>query len=255
MDDEDSKTRTKKADILISNPPSFLLQSKILSRADGMALVGVLALLPALLLLSFGFFIIGSQSLRQSRTLHFCRQEGLKVQHNTAKSLESLLHLNPIASRLRLQRKASRIALKTALATGSPQNIAAARLVDQIVAFQQRQLQSRQYYLVTKMKTQLLKGFRRLKKGLSQLGAQNLKGIPPQVQLLKKPSQSITPNYLVPLSFADRAKLEWKWQTNKDPEIIATKSPHLERFSLKGACATSLKKGSQKWIASLIAVK
>lgn len=229
-------------------------QTNSLSNEDGMALIVLLALMPSLLLLFVGYFIIGNQSLRQSRVLHTCRAEGLKSQFAVATNLDLLLKLNPLAHRLRVSRMATRAALSVAI-LGPPQAFIAALRADKLVAAKQEALHFRQQSLLTAMQTQLKVGYLNIQAKLRHLGVQSIEGFQPKIAIAGLPVGSPTPNYQPLPSFTELSKIQFRWRipTQKDP-WLETKSK-LSQNSLNSACAVGIKERFKKWKPSLIAVK
>ncbi|MBK8201847.1 MAG: hypothetical protein IPK68_05865 [Bdellovibrionales bacterium] len=229
-------------------------QTNSLRNEDGMALIVLLALMPALFLLFVGYSIIGHQSLRQSRALHTCRVEGLKSQFTVAKTLDLLLKLNPLAHRLRISRMATRAALAVAI-LGPPHVLIAAQRADNLVAAKQEALQFRQQSLLASMQTQLKIGYFDLRAKLRLLGVQSIEGIQPKIAIAALPAGSPTPNYHPLPNFTELSKIQFRWRipTKEDPWL--EKKSTLSQNFLNSACAVGIKERFKMWKPSLIAVK
>jgi hypothetical protein len=229
-------------------------QKDCLSNEDGMALIVLLALMPTLFLLFVGYFIIGHQSLRQSRALHTCRVEGLKSQFTVSTTLDLLLKLNPLAHRLRRSRMATRAALTVAI-LGPPHAFIAAQRADNLVAAKQEALQFRQQSLLASMQTQLRLGYFNLQAKLRHLGVESIEGIQPKIAIAALPVGSPTPNYHPLPNFTELSKIQFRWRipTKEDPWL--EKKSKLSQNFLNSACAVGIKERFKMWKPSLIAVK
>ncbi|MBK7844795.1 MAG: hypothetical protein IPJ71_14100 [Bdellovibrionales bacterium] len=229
-------------------------QTNILKNENGMALIVLLALMPALILLFVGYFIIGHQSLRQSRALHTCRVEGLKTQFTVATTLGMLLKLNPLAHRLRISRTATRIALAAAI-LGPPHVLIAAQRADNLVAAKQEALQFRQQSLLKSMQTQLKIGYFDLRAKLRHLGMQSIEGIQPKIAIAALPAESLTPNYHPLPNFTELSKIQFRWSIPAAEDPWLGKKSKLSQNFLNSACAVGIKERFKMWKPSLIAVK
>ena len=102
-----------------------------------MTLVSFVLGLPLILLVSSSLLFATGMTFKRKRHNHLCHKGVLSIQRLQAQSLNRLLGLNPLARKLRAQRRRADSALKKAMKTRHPSVIAAAQAYRAQVMVQQ----------------------------------------------------------------------------------------------------------------------
>jgi len=115
-----------------------------MSKSAGFALLGSLILMPICILIFAMVLLLKTWLLPAQKSMHICQNSLLKIQNETAQTLQSLVDLNAEVVDLRIQRSAAELALEAALAIGFPPPIAAAESQLELVQMEQVALAARQ---------------------------------------------------------------------------------------------------------------
>ncbi len=213
----------------------------------GFALVALLALVPfamtLIISLVLGLFILKRKSLAQAH----CVQQASLLQNELKGTLESLLKLNPRATRLRRQRDIADKALKAAISSANPYAIALAQAAWTAVFLQQTALRSQQQLLLKKAERQRDTGHRNLREKLNSLHVRNLNSRKYYWRALAVeavPLTSLTPDYRPLPGFSLLQQHRFRFDVALDPQGKLIQSTE---------CSVSLNGKEKAWKVQILA--
>lgn len=185
---------------------------------DGFALVGSLILFSGLLIFTL---LILKQTLHLKtwkKSQHECRHAAHKAQKHLAKGFVKLIELNPQALALRKERQKAELQLKLAI---EPRARAAAKAYLLAVIARQSMFAAKQKQIIRSSQSLAKKEL---------INTSFIKKDSPPFALMPRPRNSLTPNYVLPINFTRKQKLEITWKRNR------------HQLKFKGHCGATLKK-------------
>jgi hypothetical protein len=218
--------------------------------------VTVLALLPLFLTLLVAsgtvFFVMKRKSLAQA----ICVQQAALIQRDLKQPLHELLGLNSKAESLRAQRAKADASLASAMASGQPYAIAAAKAAQEAVILSQSALHARQLGLFDEAENLREQGERELRRRTSRLaltGAAAPRFYPLPLAVEPKPPGSPSPNY-EPI-----AGFEWGQQERFRfaVDMLAEFPVRLDQAAVQQQteCAVTLERKDDSWEIRVLAAK
>ena len=209
----------------------------------GNILIGFLIGLPVLL---SGLAILSASSFylkEKTKTLSICRQYLLEVQGQMSIALEQLEELNPLARRLRLQRRHLEYLLSISDIASKP--LILAKLAR--VKMRQIQLSMKQKLIIKKAEGYAAKHLRLLKARIygskKTLVASSKVPVYAKLAVVASPSMSLSPSYKTVWNFFQKQSIRVSW-VEKPHQVVPI---FLKTFIgdmpfIKGGCRSSLKK-------------
>ncbi|MDG0815458.1 hypothetical protein [Bdellovibrio svalbardensis] len=226
----------------------------ILKNEKGFALALMMALLPILIGLILVTFAIVSFVQIDLKLHQICRSESLKGQEAVAPLLKSLLALNPLALKLKLEL----IQAKAQAVSGNPAALARLAQVEAKVL----KLITQQQQLIKQSNLLLLKAHTSNQIKLWNEKDQTLRTIPlfkSELQVLssKVPTLAVRPDsidrpptYSPAENFSNRQALEQRWQYRLS--ITKPLQPFLTgNYVFEKSCAVTLKEENSKWFPQM----
>lgn len=199
------------------------------------------------------FFILKRKSLAQA----ICVQQASRIQHELSKPLTNLLRLNPRATTLRAQRQAADLALDSAIASGYPPAIAAAKAVQVAVILQQTALRTQQLALLMEAQRIRDQGQRDLRGRATALEATHIQAQTFYYRPLAvepRPKISITPNYETIRFFEIGQQQRFRFAIN-----LLGRSSQVLGFGFNPEqtteCSVTLKGQEEQWNLHILAAK
>ena len=178
-------------------------------------MIGFVVILP--LFISMGFLFI---SLVYGLNLHvqsysLCYQTGAKIQMQLKEKLIRLLSMNPKAKNLRLRRKRAEILLKKSLLTGNPTAVSFAvkklmwiKNLQKIFSIRQRRIILQSQMIVKKEWQKFVIQSKKLKNHFQK------KENKTPLAVVKKPKNSLSPDYIPMKNFSENQKIKIRWTMN-----------------------------------------
>jgi hypothetical protein len=239
----------------MAEPQSF--KSTRAHGASGFALVSLLILVPFLMALTLAVTAIFYALKRKSLAQSICVQEATRLQEDLRVPLRGLLALNPQAQRLRRARQAAERALQTAVASGVPHLIAAAKATRTAVLLAQAALAARQAAWLTQARVLRAVGQRELRQRVWRLGAVDVRSPTSYFRALAvEPRQaaSLTPDYVPITRFADGQQQRYRYRV----DLLAAWPLFRERapWMQTSECSVTLQnvsRGEEKWQIRILA--
>ena len=223
------------------------IRQNTLYNIDGNALIGFLIFLPILLSGVASLSVSTLYLKEKTKTLSICRQYLLQIQNQMSKSLEHLQKLNPLARRLRLQKRR----LQYLLSVSPPVARPALLIRLSYVKGRQMKLAFTQKLLIKKAEAYAAKHLRLLKTKF--YGSTKTLIFSSQVPSFAKlavvatPLTSISPSYETSWNFTKKQSIQVTW-TERPLYIM----PSFLKFFLKdipsvnGQCTSTLRKSTSK---------
>jgi hypothetical protein len=220
----------------------------------GMALVGLIVLMPALLFSSFLSLAALTVQFQKTNWVDQCRESLIKIQNKNAEFMTQLLSLNPRSKQLRVEIAIAQQQLIVAVASGQLEVIPLLKLRLQHLKQQQKALDHYQRQIIMNAKTYtenaLLRTSQELKKKFNSdyfnsLGwthiSYRLAPLPRAPFSLKPNDKSLAPSYSPYVNFERRQSLALSWQTKyKWPEIL---NSAVGTTTISSQCRISIKEG------------
>ena len=187
---------------------------------------------------------------RKLRAQSQCVKEALSLQQNLGKTLDSLLRLNPRATRLRSQRDQADRALIEAMSTAFPPAVVAAKAVRTGVILQQLALQAQQLQLLTQAKLQRDSHHRTLSLDVRGLAASPVNSKAFYLRPLAvdpTPATSLSPDYETVADFKNSQRHEFNFNVDLSPPFSNFK------FKQETFCSVTLTGKEGSWRPQIIA--
>lgn len=219
----------------------------------GFSLVSFVIILPALMTVILSLLLATSLALRHRKNQHFCQKEVLKLQIQQARYLRNLLKLNPLARKLRRERKLADKALKSAMRSGHPKIIMIAKAAQVAVKSRQLILRGQQQAIVNRSKAGLSNSLNQIKWAQQKSDSQaRFDKAPKSLPVFRKGTESGSPTYHVLPSVEHRQLVAVHWDS-PIPELWNNVLNFLnfKERTVSGKCAATIRKRSRKWSGEL----
>ena len=222
---------------------------------QGFILVLLLISLPivisCLMLFTSLLFCIRNHDLAQS----ICIKQSLQIQENIKQALKKLIHLNPLADRLRHKQKHLEKLYQEALKTGEPISISILRTKIEVVKQKRQLLDNKQKNILNSTARYVDSGFLAFKQNMAPLNPSYIRKnhhqpIPLAVEA--KPKGDIAPSYypMRRFSFYQTLSLYWKMPLYRFlPKWL--KKVFFQDYLSTYNCSATIKKIGRKWKTAL----
>lgn len=214
------------------------------SNARGFFTVTLVTLIPLLMTVVLAVAGVENVMKQKLRAQSLCVKAALRLQSDLGEILDSLLKLNPEATRLRAERKVADARLAAAIVTANPYAITLARAYKASVVLRQGALRAKQLILLSKAQLKLSSQTQELRIETKKLGGLNFQRRDFDFRPLAvsaAPKNSASPSYDLVSPFERRQTKIFSF----DVLLFARVQPLSWRQQTR--CATTLKKESLQW--------
>lgn len=221
-----------------------------------MSLIALVPLIATLVLcVTIALLVIKKKALAEA----YCVRAGFRVQVNLRNTLDRLLKMNKAASRLRARRLAADRKLMSAMATGNPPAIAAAKAVRTAVILEQTAFRMKQEALLSEAKIERERAGRELALDTRVLRASGLdsRGFYNRALAVKAvPPASLTPDFVPVPGFKFLQKHRFQFAVDLAPQLSRASTgleEALPKLKQTTKCAVTLTGKENAWTVQMIA--
>jgi hypothetical protein len=219
-------------------------------------MVTVIVFIPLLLALAFTLAVVLHAIKMKSLSQSMCLQGAIRLQTDLKRPLKQLMRMNVQARTLRMQRTLADQNLATALASGVPYAIAAAKAVQTAVIAAQVAFRARQELVLIEARAIRLSDQQRMSVQARSLGATGFVSPTYYYRALAvepRPRDSLSPDYVKIAGFGRAQQQRFRFRVNL-LKHWPVKLPKLD-INQTTECSVSLQGEEQKWNVDILAVK